>query len=102
MGETLNALFHGADDAVSSPPGAKSRAGAAPVMRAKTRSMTVAELFDVKDRVALVTGASSGLGMRFAELLAGEGAPVALVAARAHRARAVKSPHPPRGGPGHR
>ncbi|HET9816763.1 MAG TPA: SDR family NAD(P)-dependent oxidoreductase [Xanthobacteraceae bacterium] len=53
--------------------------------------MTAAELFDVKGRVALVTGASSGLGVRFAELLAGEGAAVALVARRAERLAAVKA-----------
>jgi 3-oxoacyl-[acyl-carrier protein] reductase len=53
--------------------------------------MTAAELFDVKGRVALVTGASSGLGVRFAELLAGEGAAVALVARRADRIAAVKA-----------
>src|SRR6266581_3479458 len=47
--------------------------------------MTAAELFDIKGRVALVTGASSGLGLRFAELLAGQGAPVALIARRADR-----------------
>src|SRR5260221_1551274 len=53
--------------------------------RKRRGSMTAAQLFDIKGRVALVTGASSGLGLRFAEVLAGEGAPVALVARRADR-----------------
>ena len=53
--------------------------------------MTAAQIFDLTGKVALVTGASSGLGVRFAEVLADNGAAVALVARRADRLQAVKS-----------
>jgi 3-oxoacyl-[acyl-carrier protein] reductase len=49
------------------------------------RVMKAAELFDLTRQVALVTGASSGLGVRFAEVLAANGAAVAVVARRAER-----------------
>ena len=47
--------------------------------------MKASEIFSLKGRVALVTGASSGLGRQFARALADNGAAVALVARRTDR-----------------
>ena len=52
--------------------------------------MKAVDLFSLKGRVALVTGASSGLGMQFAKALADNGAAVALVARRVDRLADMK------------
>jgi NAD(P)-dependent dehydrogenase (short-subunit alcohol dehydrogenase family) len=52
--------------------------------------MKAAEMFSLKGRVALVTGASSGLGVQFAKALADNGAAVALVARRLDRLGTLK------------
>jgi 3-oxoacyl-[acyl-carrier protein] reductase len=53
--------------------------------------MSVATIFDLTGQVALITGASSGLGLRFAEVLAGNGASVVLVARRVDRLAALQA-----------
>jgi 3-oxoacyl-[acyl-carrier protein] reductase len=60
--------------------------------------MKASELFDLTGRVALVTGASSGLGVQFARALAENGASVALVARRAERLSALRDEIEARGG----
>lgn len=48
-----------------------------------------AQIFDLRGRTALVTGASSGLGLRMANTLAAAGATVAVTARRAERLAAL-------------
>jgi 3-oxoacyl-[acyl-carrier protein] reductase len=52
--------------------------------------MSLEQLFDLTGQVALVTGASSGLGWRFAEVLAARGAKVVLAARRIERLEELK------------
>jgi 3-oxoacyl-[acyl-carrier protein] reductase len=60
--------------------------------------MKASQLFDLTGSVALVTGASSGLGVQFAQALAENGAAVALVARRADRLAQVKKQIEAKGG----
>jgi 3-oxoacyl-[acyl-carrier protein] reductase len=53
--------------------------------------MAAADIFSLHGKVAMVTGSSSGLGVRFAEVLAENGASVVLVARRPDRLTALKS-----------
>jgi 3-oxoacyl-[acyl-carrier protein] reductase len=60
--------------------------------------MKAADMFSLNGRVALVTGASSGLGVQFAKALAENGAAVALVARRADRLESLKDEIEGKGG----
>ncbi|MCD2513235.1 SDR family NAD(P)-dependent oxidoreductase [Comamonas endophytica] len=51
--------------------------------------MSAAELFSLQGKRVLVTGASSGLGMHFAKLLAGAGAQVAVAARRTDKLQSL-------------
>src|SRR3984885_14606852 len=59
--------------------------------RSRTPGAIMTEIFDLHGKVALVTGASSGLGVRFAECLAENGAAVVLVARRVERLVALQA-----------
>ena len=47
-------------------------------------------MFNLKGRVAVVTGASSGLGRQMARALAGQGADLAILARRVERLEELK------------
>jgi NAD(P)-dependent dehydrogenase (short-subunit alcohol dehydrogenase family) len=63
-----------------------------------TSTSTIAARFDLAGCAALVTGASSGLGWRFAEVLADAGAKVAIAARRTDRLEALAAAITARGG----
>lgn len=48
------------------------------------------DLFSLKKRVAVVTGASSGLGVQFAKALANQGADLAIIARREEKLKEIK------------
>jgi 3-oxoacyl-[acyl-carrier protein] reductase len=60
--------------------------------------MKAADMFDLKGRVALITGASSGLGVQFARALTDSSAAIALVARRVERLEALKDEIEKKGG----
>ena len=60
-----------------------------------------AQLFDLTGEVALITGASSGLGWRFAEVLAAHGASVVLAARSTGKLEALKADSGAAGGKAH-
>ena len=51
----------------------------------------MSDLFNLNGKVALVTGASSGLGVQFAKALARQGADIAICARRVEKLEAVKA-----------
>ena len=51
--------------------------------------MNLKNLFDLKSKVAVVTGASSGLGVQMAKALAGQGADIAILARRKEKLEKV-------------
>src|SRR5215471_6194001 len=67
----------------------QSESGGAHPRKPQEQIVKAGALFDVSGRVALVTGASSGLGLHFAEVLAENGASVGLVARREDRLSAL-------------
>src|SRR4030095_14057475 len=82
-------------------PGPCDGAAACALWAVRAVEMTkAAELFNLSGKIALVTGASPGLGQQFARALADNGAAVALVARRADRIKAFAAELEKAGGKG--
>jgi 3-oxoacyl-[acyl-carrier protein] reductase len=62
-----------------------------PPCSAAEAAMQAQQLFDLTGEIVLVTGASSGLGARFAQVLAANGAKVVLAARRVDRLEALRA-----------
>src|SRR5512136_2996975 len=67
----------------------------------ETEGKAMATSFDLSGKIALVTGASSGLGARFARVLADNGAQVVLASRRTERLKELRAEIEAAGGAAH-
>src|SRR4029077_3561807 len=71
------------------------------ILRSRDRPHPMSYEIDLSGRVALVTGASSGLGAQFARVLAKAGAGVALAGRRVERLKSLRAEIEAEGGDAH-